>query len=456
MKLKKLSALLLAAVMVFTVAPLAYAEETPATEESTPAKAFDAYSIDATSAASKVDSYKNKLAKRIYNLSFKEKADKGIYPGFEADDDLYTVFTLKRSGYKNDAFYQKVAKKLTTQAKEIVKKGKTTGNFSGQKEEISLKTFSTPSSWGSVETEKHLTKISLCASSLGLNPQNLGGLNLIKEIAKKTNYEASSAYPTSREMMMLLAFNYDNYSLPASSSYVTRDQLIGALTGDAIDEKIKNNYGIVDTPVMMISPLMPYYSQKAVGEAYEKVDAFLATEAKNTDETTNFVNNYYSVAQVLLTMGENRLQTFGGFSRDAIIAYANKAAEAELKSEEFTDLSRQLLSGYASMSYALAGNDATLYRTIANPVKSVKANAKTVTIKKGKKAKVVYTVTTADNRASFGSYRYNTKTIAKIAKVTAKADNHKLTLTLKAKKAGKKNLVVVVGGKKTTVKVVVK
>jgi hypothetical protein len=90
----------------------------------------------------------------------------------------------------------------------------------------------------------------------------------------------------------------------------------------------------------------------------------------------------------------------------------------------------------------------------------VKANAKTVTIKKGKKAKVVYTVTTADDRASFGSYRYNTKTIAKIAKVTAKvtakADNHKLTLTLKAKKAGKKNLVVVVGGKKTTVKVVVK
>ncbi|SDW58227.1 hypothetical protein SAMN05216391_11174 [Lachnospiraceae bacterium KHCPX20] len=447
MKLKKLSALLLAAVMVFTAAPLAYAEETPATEESTPAKAFDAYSIDATSATTKVDSYKNKLAKRIYNLSFKKKADKGIYPGFEADDALYAVFTLKRSGYKNDAFYQKVAKKLTTQAKEIAKKGKTTGNFSGQKKEIS---------WGSVETENHLTKISLCASSLGLNPKNLGGLNLIKEIAKKTNYEASSAYPTSREMMMLLAFNYDNYSLPASSSYVTRDQLIGALTGDAIDEKIKNSYGYVDEPVMMISPLMPYYSQKAVGEAYEKVDAFLATEAKNTDETTNFVNNSYSMAQVLLTMGENRLQTFGGFSRDAIIAYANKAAEAELKSEEFTDLSRQLLSGYASMSYALAGNDATLYRTIANPVKSVKANAKTVTIKKGKKAKVVYTVTTADDRASFGSYRYNTKTIAKIAKVTAKADNHKLTLTLKAKKAGKKNLVVVVGGKKTTVKVVVK
>ena len=464
MKLKKISALLLAAALLFTAAPQAaipaFAEETTATTGAAVevTDSFDAYQVDTKGAAAKVATYKTKLAQRVYDKAFKDRAEKGIYPGLEDTDALYVVFTLKRSGYKNDSFYKKVASKITSQAKAIKKNGKATGNFSGEKVTFSLKTYATPSSWGSVETEKHLAKIALCATSLGLKADNLGGLNLIKEMAKKSNYEASSNYPTSRDMMMLLAIGSGDYKLPTGASYVTRNQLIDMLTGDSLDQNIKDSYGIVDAPVMMISPLMPYYtSSKDVAAAYKKVDDFVATEGKKTDAATNFVNNQYSIAQVLLTMGEDRLTSLGGFDRDQIIAYANKAAKDELANESFTLLSQQLLQAYTSMSYALKNSNNTLYRNIANPVKTCKADKKSLTLKKGKKAKVTFTITSADSRAAFGPVTCNTKTIAKVAKIAGtKTTTKKVTITLKAVKKGSKNLVVTVAGKKATVKVNVK
>lgn len=464
MKLKKISALLLAAALVFTAAPQiavpALAEETTEATTGTAievTKSFDAYKIDGTNASKKVASYKNKLAERVFTKAFADKAKKGVYPGLEDTDALYLVFTLKRSGYKNDSFYKKVAAKITSQTKSIKKKGSATGNFSGKKVTFSLKTYATPSSWGSVETEKHLAKIVLCATSLGLKADNLGGLNLIKKMAKKSNFEASANYPTSREMMMLLAFNSGDYKLPAGKDYVTRKDLIEALTGEALDQNIENSYGYVDAPVMMISPLMPYYAKDAkVAAAYKKVDDFVATEGKKTDEASNFVNNAYSLAQVMITMGEDRLATFGGFDRDQIIAYANKAAKEELNNASFTSLSLQLLQGYTTMSYAVSGKSTTLYRDLANPVKSVKADAKSLTLKKGKKAKVTFTVSSADNRAAFGPVSYNKKAISKIAKVTTKATNTKVVVTLKATKKGSAKLVLSVGSKKAKVKVTVK
>ncbi len=463
MKLKKLSALLLAAALVFTAAPQAtlpaFAEEANvATEDAaTATPAFDAYQMDGKGASKQVASYRNKFASRVFNKAFRDKAKKGIYPGLEDTDALYLVFSLKRSGYKNDNFYKKVASKITSQAKSIKKKGSATGNFSGKKVTFSLKTYATPSSLGSVETEKHLAKIVLCATSLGLKADNLGGLNLIKKMAKKSNFEASANYPTSREMMMLLAFNSGDYKLPAGKDYVTRENLIEALTGEALDQNIENSYGYVDAPVMMISPLMPYYAKDTkVAAAYKKVDDFVATEGKKTDEASNFVNNAYSLAQVMITMGEDRLATFGGFDRDQIIAYANKAAKEELNNASFTSLSLQLLQGYTTMSYAVSGKSTTLYRDLANPVKSVKADAKSLTLKKGKKARVTFTVSSADNRAAFGPVSYNKKAISKIAKVTTKATNTKVVVTLKATKKGSAKLVLSVGSKKAKVKVTVK
>lgn len=464
MKLKKISALLLAAAMLVTAAPQiavpALAEETTEATTGTAievTKSFDAYKIDGTNASKKVPSYKNKLAERVFTKAFADKAKKGVYPGLEDTDALYLVFTLKRSGYKNDSFYKKVAAKITSQAKAIKKNGKTTGDFSGEKVTVSLKTYSTPSSWGSVETENHLAKIVLCATSLGLKADNLGGLNLIKELAKKSNLNASANYPTSREMMMLLAIDSGDYKLPAGKDYITRKDMIHGLTGTAIDENIANSYGCVDAPVMMISPLMPYYSSdKNVAAAYKKVDDFVATEGKNADETTNFVNNQYSVAQVLLTMGENRLNSFGGFDRDQIIAYANKAAKAELANDAFTSLSAQLLRAYTSMSYALKDDSNTLYRSIANPVSTLKADKKTLSLKKGKKAKVTIQVTSADSRASFGPVSYNKKAVSKIAKVSTKSTNKKLVVTVKATKKGTAKLLLSVGGKKVALKITVK
>lgn len=463
MKLKKLSALLLAAALVFTAAPQAtlpaFAEEANVTTEdaATATPAFDAYQMDGKGASKQVSAYRNKFASRVFDKAFGDKAKKGIYPGLEDTDALYAVFYLKRSGYKNDNFYKKVASKITSQAKSIKKKGSATGDFSGEKVTFSLKTYTTPSSLGSVETEKHLAKIVLCATSLGLKANNLGGLNLIKEMAKKSNFEASANYPTSREMMMLLAFNSGDYKLPAGKNYVTREDLIEALTGEALDQNIENSYGYVDAPVMMISPLMPYYAKDAkVAAAYKKVDDFVATEGKKTDEASNFVNNAYSLAQVMITMGEDRLATFGGFDRDQIIAYANKAAKEELNNASFTSLSLQLLQGYTAMSYAVSGKSTTLYRDLANPVKSVKADAKSLTLKKGKKAKVTFTVSSADNRAAFGPVSYNKKAISKIAKVTTKATNTKVVVTLKATKKGSAKLVLSVGSKKAKVKVTVK
>ncbi len=463
MKLKKLSALLLAAALVFTAAPQAtlpaFAEEANVATEgaATATPSFDAYQIDTKGAAEKAATYRNKFASRLFDKAFKDNAAKGIYPGLEDTDALYAVFSLKRSGYKNDSFYKKVASKITSQAKAIKKKGSATGNFSGEKVSFSLKTYATPSSWGSVETEKHLAKIVLCATSLGLKADNLGGLNLIKEMAKKSNFKASANYPTSREMMMLLAFNSGDYKLPAGKNYVTREDLIEALTGEALDQNIENSYGYVDAPVMMISPLMPYYAKDAkVAAAYKKVDDFVATEGKKTDEASNFVNNAYSLAQVMITMGEDRLATFGGFDRDQIIAYANKAAKEELNNASFTRLSLQLLQGYTAMSYAVSGKSTTLYRDLANPVKSVKADAKSLTLKKGKKAKVTFSVSSADNRAAFGPVSYNKKAISKIAKVTTKATNTKVVVTLKATKKGSAKLVLSVGSKKAKVKVTVK
>ena len=96
---------------------------------------------------------------------------------------------------------------------------------------------------------------------------------------------------------------------------------------------------------------------------------------------------------------------------------------------------------------------------VQNTAKKIKATKKSITIKKGKTKKYTVKVTKAENKkkavtdAVAGKVKVTGKNV-KFVKATAKKG--KVVISLKGKKAGKKNVTIKVGSKKVKVKVTVK
>lgn len=110
----------------------------------------------------------------------------------------------------------------------------------------------------------------------------------------------------------------------------------------------------------------------------------------------------------------------------------------------------------AKITLTSAGKKATITVKVANPVKSVKAAKKTVSVKKGKKATVTVKVT-AQNKKKATTDKLTAKSSkTKIAKITAKkVSKGKVTVTVKGAKKGTSKLTIKIGKKsvKVTVKV---
>ncbi len=98
----------------------------------------------------------------------------------------------------------------------------------------------------------------------------------------------------------------------------------------------------------------------------------------------------------------------------------------------------------------------TINVAVQNKAKKIKAAKKSVTIKKGKTAKVVIKVTKAENKkaAITDTVKATVKKVAKVTKTQVKKG--KVIITLKAKKKGSAKLNVKVGAKKAKVNVKVK
>ena len=201
------------------------------------------------------------LAQKIYDTTFKS----GKYvPGVEDSSGLYTVFSLARAGFKADKFYDAVYAKVKTQLGAIKT---STGKFY---DDTNKKYVSQGSILKDGAASQTYAKIALCVTALGKDASDVNGFNLIEKLADKSIYEASSIY--SRETMILMAIDSNNYELKTGDKYLTRAELVNK-TVSYVDSQIKTSleWNSLDSAVMQIQPLYAYETKDEAGVDKEAV-----------------------------------------------------------------------------------------------------------------------------------------------------------------------------------------
>lgn len=317
------------------------------------------------------------LAAKIYETKFAG----GYIPGIEDTNALYTVFSLLRSGYRADSFYQAVYKKVINQLYTLNTKGAVVAPVGGKDTLITEQSL-----LDGKYAETNYAKIVLLFSAMGKDATNAGGMNLIEKMASRKVYEASSESYTT-DATMLLAFDSKNYSLPVGKDYVTRTELVNNLVS-MVDSEIGDAiaWGMVDMPAMVIQPLAAYVSENnlaaqentgtfdtdAVVKAAKKVIQFLESmQAVNGYFGDSYsANNAWTLAQVMTTMGQFGIDATSeedgsDFIKNGVTVYdavgefvdvtANKVADSLMSYQP-----EQLLRGFNAL-LRVSGKESGLY-----------------------------------------------------------------------------------------------
>ncbi len=244
---------------------------------------------------------------------YKEQFENGSYvPGIEDADGLYSVFSLARSNFSAERFYDAVYAKISAQLSILEKGGKVYDTANDK--DITSKTI-----LQNKAPAQYYAKIALCAAALGKNPANINGVNLIEKLASKNIYEKSSIY--SRESMILLAADAAGSAFPEGSNYLSRAELVNAAAAD-VENQIATSiqWNALDSAAMAIQALAPYAAEpdtadikteeidkKQIREVCQKVLSFLGN-MQGTDGTYGKNSQYpsgnaWTLAQTMITVG---------------------------------------------------------------------------------------------------------------------------------------------------------
>ena len=139
-----------------------------------------------------------------------------------------------------------------------------------------------------------LERIVLISRSLGLNPLNIEGVNLIEKIYNHTNPEKQGVNGVA---FALIALDSDNYEIPEGARW-TRDILIKTLLNyqhpDGSFSLAKNGESDIDITAMAVQSLSNYKDQDNAKKAIEKALNYLASNSKS--------ENCESVAQTIIAI----------------------------------------------------------------------------------------------------------------------------------------------------------
>lgn len=304
------------------------------------------------------------LAEKIYQTNL----GNGTYiPGIEDTDSLYSVFSLVQSGFRADAFYDKVVQRVCAQLEAMEKLPEFYNEATG--ENISLNNYEA-NKYGII----NYTKIALLLSSLGKDITTAGGMNLTKKITSKALYDAANPTTLSRDSLILFAMDASGAEWPTGEEYVTRAELINAILAD-VDNQLGTSitWGSYDSAAMVIQALAPYRTiqvqdvkQETVKSTIENVLAFLSEMQQNNGGYLGYGNtdNVWTLAQVMTTLGVMGINpiTDSAFIRnrqtviDASSAYINtteKTVSDSLIGGENAYQPEQLLRGLTSCINAM-------------------------------------------------------------------------------------------------------
>lgn len=238
--------------------------------------------------------------------------------GIENPNALYVAFSLIRAGYTaaND-YYDKMYTKVKEQLKEI----KANGSITVDGEKINLDTVGA-TAYTKANPETNRAKVVLFVTAMGKDATNIGGCNLIDEMAQKAVYnEAPKDYML--DCTMLLALDCGSYELPSGEAYITRSQLVNSVAA-SMDSMIETaiKWSSIDMAAMPIQCMYPYtlennlaakdadFDQKALQTAYDKGVRFLENTQNNDGTWSGFggeKNNVWTLAQIMTAMGQLRI-----------------------------------------------------------------------------------------------------------------------------------------------------
>lgn len=256
------------------------------------------------------------VAEATYESSILD-GGKTVY-GIENPDALYIAFSLIRAGYTaaND-YYEKMYAKVKEQLEEI----KANGSITVDGKEMNLDTIGAITS-SKANPEINRAKVVLFVTAMGKDATNIGGCDLIDEMAQKAVYEKSpKVYML--DCTMLLALDSGNYTLPTGENYITRGKLVNNVA-TSMDSMIETalQWSSIDMAAMPIQCMYPYtlennlaakdadFDQKALQTAYNKGVHFLESTQNNDGTWSGYgeeKNNVWTLAQILTAMGQLRI-----------------------------------------------------------------------------------------------------------------------------------------------------
>ena len=256
------------------------------------------------------------VAEATYESSILD-GGKTVY-GIENPDALYIAFSLIRAGYTeaND-YYEKMYAKVKGQLEEI----KANGSITVDGKEMNLDTIGA-TAYSKANPEINRAKVVLFVTAMGKDATNIGGCDLIDEMAQKAVYEESpKVYML--DCTMLLALDSGNYTLPIGENYITRGKLVNNVA-TSMDSMIGMalQWSSIDMAAMPIQCMYPYtlennlaakdadFDQKALQTAYNKGVHFLESTQNNDGTWSGYgeeKNNVWTLAQILTAMGQLRI-----------------------------------------------------------------------------------------------------------------------------------------------------
>ncbi len=256
------------------------------------------------------------VAEATYESSILD-GGKTVY-GIENPDALYIAFSLIRAGYTeaND-YYEKMYAKVKGQLEEI----KANGSITVDGKEMNLDTIGA-TAYSKANPEINRAKVVLFVTAMGKDATNIGGCDLIDEMAQKAVYEESpKVYML--DCTMLLALDSGNYTLPTGENYITRGKLVNNVA-TSMDSMIGMalQWSSIDMAAMPIQCMYPYtlendlaakdadFDQKALQTAYNKGVHFLESTQNNDGTWSGYgeeKNNVWTLAQILTAMGQLRI-----------------------------------------------------------------------------------------------------------------------------------------------------
>ncbi|SMB82945.1 S-layer homology domain-containing protein [Desulfonispora thiosulfatigenes DSM 11270] len=139
-----------------------------------------------------------------------------------------------------------------------------------------------------------LERTVLLARSLGLNPLNIEGINLIEKVYNHSNLEKQGVNGV---IFALIALDSGNYDIPAGSKW-TRDNLTTTILtyqhSDGSFSLAKNGESDLDITAMAVQALANYKNQETAQKAIDKALNYLATNTKS--------ENCENVAQIIIAL----------------------------------------------------------------------------------------------------------------------------------------------------------